>query len=139
MSLRVTLTKAEAVGEEGGSEQDREAVKGDDGPHPGAEVEDGEQGVDGDDLGAGVAGLVVEEGEQRRAHQVTFGSAMVRPWTTAAANCRDVRDCIHCGRSLDGWRRGWCAGALVGRLSRRAWSERNRGVLAVNWLGVRWM
>ena len=66
------VAEAEAVGEEGGAEKDGEAVEGDDGPGPGAEVEDGEEGVDGEDLGAGVAGLVVEEGTQRRAHRVAL-------------------------------------------------------------------
>jgi len=48
-------------------------MEGDDGPRPGAEVEDGEDSVDredpGSDVGAGLAGLVGEQGTQRRTHQ----------------------------------------------------------------------
>ena len=66
------VTEAEAVGEEGGAEEHGEAMEGNDGPGPRTEIEDGEDGIDREDLGSGVAGLVVEEGTQRRGHLVAL-------------------------------------------------------------------
>lgn len=66
------VAEAKAVGEEGGAEEHGEAMEGNDGPGPRTEIEDGEDGIDREDLGSGVAGLVVEEGMQRRGHLVAL-------------------------------------------------------------------
>ncbi len=58
------VAEAEAVGEQRGAEQERIVAEGDDGPEPGAGIEEEKQDVDADDFVAKIAGSVVEEGEQ---------------------------------------------------------------------------
>jgi hypothetical protein len=63
------MAQAETVSEKGGAEEDWVMVKREDGPGPGPEVEDGEDSVDRENLGASVAGLVVEQRAQGGGHR----------------------------------------------------------------------
>ena len=67
------VAQAEAVGEEGGAEQQRIVAEGDDGPEPCAGVEDEEQAVDADDLAAKISGSVVKKRKRGESEQTGTG------------------------------------------------------------------
>ena len=55
------VAQAKAVGEQRGAEQQRKVAKCEDGPSPGGDVEDEQDGVNGDDFVAEVRGIVAKQ------------------------------------------------------------------------------
>ena len=74
------VAEAEAVGEQGGAEQEREVAEGDDGPEPCSGVENKEQAIDADDFVAKISGGVVKEREQAGTRRVGCADGRRREW-----------------------------------------------------------
>ncbi len=62
------VAQAEAVGEEGGAEQDRIVVEGREGPGPDGDIDGDQPGIERDDLSAGLGGTVVEQPQKPGRH-----------------------------------------------------------------------
>ncbi len=62
------VAQAEAVSEEGGSQQDRIVVEGCEGPGPDGDVDGDQPGIERDNLSAGLSGIIVEQPQKPGRH-----------------------------------------------------------------------